>query len=87
MTMQLAFEHVSPDADRLSFQERSHRVGQVARPRRRAMPHVDDLLFAVSLAGLLVLGGAELRDGVDYALSVTAPATAVTAASSVRLRG
>ena len=87
MTMQLAFEHVSPEADRLSFQERSHRVGQVARPGRRAMPHVDDLLFAVALAGLLVLGGVQLRDGVDYALSVTAPATAVTVVGAGAVRG
>jgi hypothetical protein len=74
--MQLAFETVSPDANRLSFTERSNRMSASGSPmsaitnrRRVAMPHVDDLLFAVALAGLLALGAAELRDGLDYATS------------------
>ena len=91
MTMQLAFDTVSTDANRLSFSERSlrmsapgrsqARIGPEARSaegnpmsaitnrRRVAMPHVDDLLFAVALAGLLALGAVQLRDGVDYATS------------------
>jgi hypothetical protein len=88
MTMQLAFEHVSPEASRLSFQERSRRMGNMGLARcAAALPHVDDLLFAIALAGLLALGGVELREGVDYALATQPTATAVTAVAPSRVPG
>jgi len=87
MTMQLAFEHVSTDADRLSFEERSCRMTSVTSWRRPALPHVDDLLFAIALVGLSVLAGAELREGVGYALGAAPSAVAVTAAPVERVPG
>jgi hypothetical protein len=85
--MQLAFEHVSPDASRLSFHERTLRVREPARAGRPALPHVDDVMFALALVGLLALGGAELRDGVDYAFASPGSATSLSAAAPSRTPG
>lgn len=68
MTMQLAFEAVSADADRLSFRERAERMRLPVRQCLSSMPHVDDLLFALVLAGFLALAGVPLHDGIDYAI-------------------
>ena len=86
MTMQLAFEHVSPEANRLSFQERAGRMRLPARRPRTALPHVDDLLFAIALAGLLAAGAAPVGDAVAYAWAQAVP-TAVTAAAAERTPG
>ena len=85
--MQLAFEHLSPDASRLAFHERSLRIREPARARHPAMPHVDDLMFALALLGLMALGGAELRDGVDYAFASPGSATSLSAAAPSRTPG
>ena len=87
MTMQLAFEHVSTDADRLSFQERSCRMSSATRGGQPALPHVDDLLFAIALVGLSLLAGAELREGVGYALGNAPAAVAITGAPGAQLPG
>ena len=87
MTMQLAFEHVSTEADRLSYEERVSRMAGTPRRGCLALPHVDDLLFAVALLGLSALAATELREGVDYALGPGAAAVAVTAAPSARAPG
>ena len=83
MTMQLAFEAVSADANRLSFRERAARMREPVRRSVGSMPHVYDLLFAVVLAGLLALTGAPLRDGIDYAVGATPLALAAPAAHVV----
>ena len=80
MTMQLAFETVSADANRLSFRERAERMRAPARRCMASVPHVDDLLFAIVLAGLLALAGEPLRDGVGYAIG--APPVALSAAAA-----
>jgi hypothetical protein len=85
--MQLAFEHVSTDAHRLSFHERSRRMGEIPQRGRAWMPHVDDLLFGVALAGLLALGGAEIGAGIDYALDSAHVTAVVTSAASGRAPG
>jgi len=87
MTMQLAFEHVSTDANRLSFLERSRRMGDIAQRRGKRKPHVDDLLFGAALAGLLALGGAQIGAGIDYALDSAHVAAVVTSAASGRTPG
>lgn len=81
MTMQLAFEAVSPDAQRLSFQERSRRVGGVARGRHVALPHVDDTLFAIALLWLFTAVTAPLCAGIHYAVGVQPGMTVGTAAA------
>jgi hypothetical protein len=82
MTMQLAFEAFSADADRLSFRERAERMRVPMRRCIARMPHVDDLLFAVALAGLLAVAVGPLRDGIDYAAGATP-----VAVSAAALRG
>jgi hypothetical protein len=58
-------------------------------PRRGcvALPHVDDLLFAVALVGLSALAVTELGEGADYALGAGGAGVAITAAPSARAPG
>jgi hypothetical protein len=78
--MQLAFEAVSPDAQRLSFQERSRRLGGIALRRRHpALPHVDDTLFAIALLWLFTAVTAPLCAGIHYAVGLQPGMTVGTA--------
>jgi hypothetical protein len=68
--MQLAFEAVSPEANRLSFVERSSRVRALPSRRRVELPHVDDTLFAIALIWLFTAVSAQFCEGVHYAVGV-----------------
>ena len=70
MTMQLAFEAVSPEAHRLSFAERASRVRAASRRRRVELPHVDDTLFAVALLWIFTAVSAQFCEGIHYAVGV-----------------
>jgi len=70
MTMQLAFEAVSPEAHRLSFLERSSRIGAPPRRRPVELPLLDDTLFAIALLWLFIAVGAQFCEGVHYAVGV-----------------
>ena len=70
MTIQLAFEAVSPEAHRLSFVERSSRLRGAPRRHRVELPHVDDTLFAIALVWLFTALGAQLCEGARYAVGV-----------------
>ena len=70
MTIQLAFEAISPEASRLSFLERSSRVRGEPRRRRVELPHVDDTLFAIALLWIFTAVSAQFCEGVHYAVGV-----------------
>jgi hypothetical protein len=86
MTMQLAFEAVSPEAHRLSFLERSSRVRAEPRRRRVELPHVDDTLFAIALLWLFTAVSAQFCEGVHYAVGVQ-PGMTVGAAAAPHVDG
>jgi len=71
MTIQLAYEAVSPEAHRLSFTERSLRLSALP-PRRRVqeLPHVDDSLFAIALLWLFTAFAGSFCEGAHYAVGV-----------------
>ena len=87
MTMQLAFETVSPDAARLAFRDRAATMAcphvDEHLPRTRGIVGIDDALCGFSLAVLLLL------PPVATALHASAPATHApsTAAAFASPRG
>ena len=70
MTIQLAFETISPEAHKLSFLERSSRVRAFPRRDRVQLPGLDDTLFAIALLWLFTAVGAQFCEGVHYAVGV-----------------
>lgn len=81
MTIQLAFEAVSPEAHRLSFVERATRLRGLPRRRRVELPHLDDTLFAIALLWLFTAVGAQFCESIHYAVGVQ-PAMIVGASAA-----